>query len=201
MPKGIALTKEEQNRRRREIFNAAVDTFIEKGFLETSMREIAELAGMGKSSLYDYFSNKDEILVFMMENATEYISLKAERINAQPISAEKRLRQIIEMHLAFIVKYKKLFYLFSYEGRRMSQESQQRVQKGRYAYQDMLRGLVKEGMREGTFRDVDPLLAARMLINTMIPVVYTSRPTGTPQEMMQETLDIFINGIIKKVND
>ena len=198
MPKGIALTKEELNKRRREIFDAALDTFIEKGFVETSMREIAELAGMGKSSLYDYFSTKSEILVFTMENAMEYITSKADRINAQPISAEKRLRQIIEMHLDFIVKYKKIFYLFAYEGRRMSQENQDRVQKGRYAYQDMLRGLIEEGMQNGTFREVDPLLAARMLLNTMIPVVFTSRPTGSPQDMMQETLDIFMNGIQDK---
>jgi hypothetical protein len=38
-------------------------------------------------------------------------------------------------------------------------------------------------------------LAARMLINTLAPVVYTSRPTGTMQEMMEEAMDIFLKGI------
>ena len=197
MPKGIVLTTEEQNRRRHEIFDAALDTFIAKGFLETSMREIAELAGMGKSSLYDYFDNKDDILIFVMEEALAGVLNGAKRINALPLSPQARLRQIIEMHLAYIVENKKLFYLFSYEGRRMSSENQQRAQQGRYAYQDMLRGLIEEGIKQGTFREVDPLVAARMLINTLIPVVYTSRPTGTPQAMMQEILDIFMNGIQK----
>ena len=197
MPKGIVLTTEEQNRRRQEIFDAALDTFIAKGFLETSMREIAELAGMGKSSLYDYFDNKEDILIFVMEEALAGVLNGAKRINDLPLSPEARLRQIIEMHLAYIVENKKLFYLFSYEGRRMSQENQQRAQQGRYAYQDMLRGLIEEGIQQGTFREVDPLVAARMLINTLIPVVYTSRPTGTPQVMMQEILDIFMNGIQK----
>ena len=195
MPKGIVLTPEQQNRRRHEIFEAAIDTFIEKGFVETSMQEIADLAGMGKSSLYDYFANKDDILVFVMEQSLGYITTNSRRINAQVISAEARLRQIIEMHLDYIVANKKLFYLFTYEGRRMSLENQKRVQQGRYAYQDMLRGLIEEGIEEGIFRQVDALLAARMLINTLIPVVYTSRPTGSPREMMRETLDIFLNGI------
>jgi hypothetical protein len=79
----------------------------------------------------------------------------------------------------------------------MSSENQQRAQQGRYAYQDMLGGLIEEGIQQGTFREVDPLVAARMLINTIIPVVYTSRPTGAPQLMMQEILDIFMNGIQK----
>ena len=197
MPKGITLTPEDQDRRRQEIFNAAVDTFIEKGFVETSMREIAELAGMGKSSLYDYFANKDEILVFVMDQSMRYVTSQSQHINAQPISAEARLRQIIEMHLDYVVSNKKLFFLFSYEGRRLSLENQKRMQQGRYTYQDMLRKLIEEGIEEGIFRQVDALLAARMLINTLIPVVFTSRPTGSPQEMMRETLDIFMNGIQK----
>jgi AcrR family transcriptional regulator len=197
MPKGITLTPEEQDRRRQEIFNAAVDTFIEKGFVETSMREIADLAGMGKSSLYDYFANKDEILVFVMDQSMRYVTTQSQRINAQPISAEARLRQIIEMHLDYVVTNKKLFFLFSYEGRRLSLDNQKRMQQGRYTYQDMLRKLIEEGIAEGIFRPVDALLAARMLINTLIPVVFTSRPTGSPQEMMRETLDIFMNGIQK----
>jgi hypothetical protein len=55
--------------------------------------------------------------------------------------------------------------------------------------------LIEEGIREGRFRKVDPLLAARMLINTMAPVVFTSRPTGTAQEMLDKTLDVFLNGL------
>jgi AcrR family transcriptional regulator len=54
MPKGIPLTEEEQARRRKEIFHASVHLFLSKGFNETSMR-IAEAAGIGKSTLYDYF--------------------------------------------------------------------------------------------------------------------------------------------------
>jgi len=58
-----------------------------------------------------------------------------------------------------------------------------------------LRGLIEEGIRESTFRKVDPLLVARLLVHTMAPVVFASRPTGTPQKMMKETLDILFKGI------
>lgn len=195
MPKGIVLTPEEQNRRRYEIFNAALDTFLEKGFQETSMREIAALADMGKSSLYDYFKTKDEILVFIMQESLAKIVAKAEEINAQPIPADQRLRQILLMHLEYIVDNKKHFALFALEGRRMGKKSQKRVQKGRYVYQDMIGDIIDAGIKEGTFRQVDPLLTARLLINVLLPVVYTTRPTGTPQFMLEESLDIMLNGI------
>jgi AcrR family transcriptional regulator len=195
MPKGIPLTAEEQAKRRREIFDASVSIFLKKGFQETSMREIADVAGMGKSTLYDYFKTKDEIMVFVFEEELNELTSRAQKIALQNTRADKRLRQIMEMHLGFLVENKSLFLKLSIEAQRLKLESQKRIQNGRYVYQDLLRGLIEEGIREGTFRKVDPLLAARLLVHTMAPVVFASRPTGTPQEMMKETLDIFFKGI------
>jgi AcrR family transcriptional regulator len=195
MPKGIPLTEEEQARRRREIFNASVSIFLKKGFQETSMREIAEVAGMGKSTLYDYFKTKDDILVFIFEEELKELTSRAQSIAVQNLNADERLRQIMELHLEFLVENKNLFLKLSIEAQRLKLESQKRIQNGRYVYQDLLRGLIEEGIREGTFRKLDPLLAARLLLHTLAPVVFASRPTGSPQEMMRETLDIFFKGI------
>ena len=195
MPKGIPLTEEEQAKRRREIFNAAVNVFLKKGFQETSMLEIAEVAGMGKSTLYDYFKTKDEILVFVFVEELNKLTFRAKKIASQNLPAERRLRQILEMHLSYLVENKDLFIRLSMEVQRLSLGSQKRIQAGRYVYQDLLRELIKEGIREGTFRKVEPLLAARLLMNTLLPVIYASRPTGTPQEMLKEAMDIFLKGM------
>ena len=96
MPKGIPLTEEEQANRRHEIFNAAVDLILKKGFQETSMREIAEAAGMGKSSLYDYFKTKDEILMFVIEEEGLIVMNQAQAIARLNIPPEARLKQILE---------------------------------------------------------------------------------------------------------
>ncbi|MEW6240762.1 MAG: TetR/AcrR family transcriptional regulator [Chloroflexota bacterium] len=195
MPKGIPLTEAEQAKRRREIFDASVSIFLKKGFQETTMREIAEVAGMGKSSLYDYFKTKDEILVFVFEEELNDLTSRAQSIALQNVSADKRLRQIMEMHLDFLVENKSLFMKLSLEVQRLRLESQKRIQNGRYAYQDLIRGLIEEGIREGAFRKVNPLLTARLIVHTMAPVVFASRPTGTPQEMLKETMDILFNGV------
>ena len=62
MPKGIMLTPEQQEERREEIISVALQLIEKNGFQKTSMREIAILANMGKSSLYDFFKTKDEIV-------------------------------------------------------------------------------------------------------------------------------------------
>lgn len=195
MPKGIPLTEEEQENRRHVIFHKVVSVFVKKGFQETPMREIAESAGIGKSTLYDYFKTKDDILLYFFSDQLNDLTAAAQKIALQNIPADVRLCQVMKTHLEFLQANKSLFMKLTLEAQRLKLESQKQIQNKRHAYQDLIRCLIEEGIREGAFRNVDPLLAARMLINTMVPVVYTSRPTGTPQEMMEETMDIFLNGL------
>ncbi|MBM3125633.1 MAG: TetR/AcrR family transcriptional regulator [Chloroflexi bacterium] len=195
MPKGIPLTEEEVAKRRHEIFHQVARVFLKKGFQETSMRELAGSAGVGKSTLYDYFRTKDDILIYFFEDQLNDLTEAAQKVALHNSPADFRLRQVMKVHLEFLQANKSLFMKLTTEAQRLKLESQKQIQKKRHAYQDLLRGLIEEGIREGKFRNVDPLLAARMLINTMAPVVFTTRPTGTAQEMLEETLDIFLKGL------
>jgi len=62
----------------------------------------------------------------------------------------------------------------------------------------MLCELVEEGIRQGEFRPVNPLLAIRGMFSLVTPVAYTSRPTGSPEQMLEEALDIIFNGLEAK---
>ena len=195
MPKGIPLTEEELDRRRHEIFGATVNLFLKNGFRETSMREIAEAAGMGKSSLYDYFKTKDDILLWAMEDEILDLTAAVREIANHPDLAIERLRQAMKKHLENLVTSKEFYLKLSFEVQRLTIESQKRIQVLRHAYQDMIRQLIDEGIQEGSFRQVDSLLVTRLLITALTPTVFTSRPTGTPQEMLEEAFDVIMKGI------
>jgi AcrR family transcriptional regulator len=195
MPKGFPLTDEEQQKRRKEIFAASVHLFLEKGFTETSMREIAEAAEVGKSTLYDYFKSKEEILVSYFESELVKITESAQTILLQDISVTEKLRNIMQMHLEYLVANKQIFLHLSLEAQRLSADSQEKIQEKRHGYQDMLRALIEEGIRREEFRPVNPLFAARSIFSLLSTAVYTSRPTGTPEEMLEQALAIYFQGI------
>jgi len=195
MPKGIPLTDEEIAKRRHKIFHQVLKIFLKKGFQETSMREIAEAAGLGKSTLYDYFKTKDEILVYFFEDQLNDLAAEAQKIAMQNLMADKRLRQIMETYIDNLQANKNLFLKLSFESQRLKAASQKQIQDKRHAYEDMIRALIDEGIREGVFRKVNSALAARLLISTVTPVIHDTRLNGTPQEMLKDTLDIFFNGI------
>lgn len=195
MPKGIPLTEEEQARRRHKIFHQVVHVFLKKGFQETSMREIAEAAGLGKSTLYDYFKTKDEILLYFFEDQMDDLTENAQAIAMQNTPADRRLQQIVERYVADLQANRSLFVKLSIESQRLGPESQKKIQRRRYVYQDLIRAIIDEGVREGIFRKVNSLLAARLLVSAMAPVIFGSRLTENPQEMVKETLDLFLRGI------
>lgn len=195
MPKGTPLTEQEQMRRRHEIFSASVKLFLKNGFQETSMREIAEEAGIGKSTLYDYFPTKDEILVWGVEDEFMDLAAGAQEIAAMPLPAIERLRKAMKNHVEILNAGKEFYLKLSFEVQRLSLETQKRIQVRRHAYQDLIRRLIDEGIKEGSFRKVDSLFVARMLIVAVTPTIFTSRPTGTPQEMLGTALDVILKGI------
>ncbi len=196
MPKGIPLTEEEQQRRRQEIFDASVHLFLEKGFMETSMREIGDAAGVGKSTLYDYFKSKEEILVYYFVNEIRDIGERARKIMHQDSDVASRLKAIMLMQLEYLVGNKQLYLELSMQAQRLSADSQAQIQFNRHTYQDMIRSLIEEGIRNGEFRPVNALLAARSIFTLLSTAVYTTRPTGTPEEMLNEVLSIFFKGIL-----
>jgi AcrR family transcriptional regulator len=195
MPRGIPLTEEEQQRRRKEIFDASLQVILEKGFTNTSMHEIAQAADVGKSTLYDYYKSKEEILIFYFKDEIEKLTGRAQEIMQQEIRVTEKLKKIMLMHMRYLVENKHTFLKLSVEAQRLSLESQEQIQTKRHAYQDMIRALIEDGTRTGELRAVNSLLAARSIFNLLATAVFTSRPTGTPEEMLDDVLDIFFTGI------
>ena len=102
----------------------------------------------------------------------------------------------MRVHLAYMHKNRKLYLQLSLEIPRLSQETQARIQAARHAYQDLLRDAVAQGVEEGSLRDINPTMASKVLLGTMAPIIYTTRPTGAPAEMMEQALDILFAGMV-----
>lgn len=195
MPKGIPLTEEEQIRRRREIFDAALHLFLEKGFNETSMREIAEAAGVGKSTLYDYFVTKDDILLSVVEEEVQGLVDRARQIASQPVSPQEKILQIVQDYLNYLTTNEVFFTRLSLEVQRLAPASQVRIQTRRHAYQEVIRSVIDEGIQAGCYRPIDSLLAARILLSALSPAVYTTHKNVDREKMKKDALTLLLKGL------
>ncbi len=66
-PQKRAYTDEEKQIREQKIIEAAEALFVEKGFYDINMAEIAERAGLAKDTVYRYFTTKEELFLAVFE--------------------------------------------------------------------------------------------------------------------------------------
>lgn len=67
------LTKRE--RTSRAIIDAAYDLIVDQGYAATSMRQIADKAGLALGSIYNHFSSKDEVFRAILEDRHPFFQI------------------------------------------------------------------------------------------------------------------------------
>jgi len=70
--------------REKRILAAARQLFDRRGYLNTSMEDVARRAGLAVGTLYNYFSSKDHLLIALSRIDTEHLLSIGERILADP---------------------------------------------------------------------------------------------------------------------
>lgn len=80
----------------KELAVAALDQFTQAGFYATSVEKIAAAAGIGKSTVYEYYKNKEELYIAAVQEAFDQWFEKMDVIIAQTHDPVKRLERIAE---------------------------------------------------------------------------------------------------------
>ncbi len=165
-------------RKRSEIIEAAGRIFAQKGYANTTTKDIAEAVDMGESTLYGYFPGKRDILLAIIdqqkESMDEFLN-QIERIETHDTLVEliERAVELWTMHTYFsrtvLVEALTDPEIFEFVG-----ERQRRVA-------ELIQGYLERHMRSGEFRAMDTQLAARMILSlffglTLPSILGTERP-------------------------
>ena len=99
--------KEKQKR----IIESAIKLFAEHGFHNTSVQEIANLAGVSKGSVYLYFESKEEILLNVFYYYSDLIRERILSIQHQTLSPKEKLIKQIQVQLEEVYKHHDFFMM------------------------------------------------------------------------------------------
>ncbi len=93
--------------KRNRIIDAGYQLFCEKGYYKTNTAEIAKLAGVSTGILYNYFKDKKDIFMYVIEVYEDNIAMPIYnmiRLMPTPINQENAIRQtifaLVETHFA-----------------------------------------------------------------------------------------------------
>lgn len=100
----------------RKLKQAALDIFSEKSVDAATIDEITQKADVGKGTLYQHFSNKEDIVVTLVGEAVEHLVARIRSCKTKPESLEDMLEHMLNAHYEFSLESKEE-YLLLFQGR------------------------------------------------------------------------------------
>lgn len=142
-----------------EILAVAGELFGDRGVAGTSMTRIAQAAGLRQSSLYYYFSSKEDLLAALVERASVVPIELARSVIADGGSPAAQLHRFVAGDVATLTRLP----LDINELHRMARQDRDGFAgywRDREVLVRLLAGIIRRGVEEGVLRDVDPRRAA-----------------------------------------
>lgn len=144
----------------KDILAAANEVFLTKGFSKTNMQDIADKAGIGKGTIYEYFRTKEDLFVQALKCDFQSFSIQ---INEEILKEElffNKLTKLIELtQNAFLDKFRRINYYITREVSELSPKAQfdlQNFMKEIKNYGKSLTGhILKQGIEEGKVNNID----------------------------------------------
>jgi AcrR family transcriptional regulator len=79
------------------ILDAALNCFLQYGFRKTSLDDIASTAGISRTSIYNYFKNKEELFTSMVEHMLDSAYNQAQQISVSKLSKADKIKEMFEV--------------------------------------------------------------------------------------------------------
>lgn len=150
---------EQTTDRRRELLDAAVRVFAEKGFHASRVGDIAEDAGVAHGLLYHYFRSKEEVLETIFREVWELLAADTERIEQSGVLLREQLRRFARIYLGSWLVTPDLVAVLVREVAR-SPDLGSRIDDVRGVFQSLQR-MIEAAQARGEVRaDCNPRLAA-----------------------------------------
>ena len=188
---------DEQIEMKNRIMEAVLDKFNEKG-LKFTMDDIAKHMGMSKKTLYLYFEDKNALFEEMVEYTFRGIKAEQNKILADDrLSTTEKLKrmttalpasyQTIQMHQIVHLR-EKYPHIYQKVKQRIESDWEQAME------------LLQQGIREGVFRKISPLLWKAMVEGTIEHLLTSDALTESGlsyEKAMAGMMDILMKGIVK----
>ncbi len=164
----------EHDKRKHEILEKSLELFCREGFDDVTFQKIADACGITRTTLYVYFKNKQEILVWSIKQLTQNIESRlVEIINDESLGADECLRRVMAWILGECGNYHRLFkvllpYLLSIE--KSGIDPGERVRRRVIRIKHILSGVIIRGQNDGVFKKVP--------ISTLNDLLYSAVETA-----------------------
>jgi AcrR family transcriptional regulator len=187
-----------ETHKRKSIQDAVIRIMCRDGLRSVTMERVAQEVGIAKGTVYLHYRDKQQLLDDVKDSALEPLRAKLEEVVRSSDSAERKLHIYALRYLTYFEEARDLFRILLYE-REVTRVQSGRYQSDRYRRNvERVATVIAAGIREKTFRAVDPKLVAAMFVDSIVAIVnqrLLSDPPAPVEEDAALIADVFVRGI------
>ncbi|MEV4435772.1 TetR/AcrR family transcriptional regulator [Streptomyces sp. NPDC049555] len=185
--------------RRSELLATAASVFAEHGYSATTVRRIADEAGILAGSLYYHFDSKESMLDEILSAFLDELWAGYDAVLAAGLTPRETLRALVTESFREIDRHRAAVAIYQREARHLAGHPRfGYLAASQERFEDMWLTVLRRGVAEDAFRaDLDVRLAYRFLRDTVWVAASWYRPDGThgPEEIAEQYLSIVLEGI------
>lgn len=189
---------EKSEQKKRLIVETARRVFMEKGYKGITMKDIVEACAISRGGLYLYFSSVEEVFLAVMDREEE----EADDVFSEAVSEDASATEVLLLFLKEqkkeILRKKETLSMAMYEyyfANPVSGDQNPMRAKFREAVR-VLTGLIRLGIDNGEFYDVDAASAANNIMFVLEGLRICAHTMGITERMVDEELLVLADGII-----
>ncbi len=181
-----------------EIEEVIARLFAYRGYQATSMREIARELGMNPSSLYHYFSSKEEILFKLMNEAMGAALVTLDAICREPLPPRERLEKVLNFYIRYYAGDQERLVLLVNEMNSLTEEHRLLLAEKQRKYVTLISSILEELSGWGELKDLDATIAAFAffgMVHYTIKWYHRDGPVDLDR-LAQNFVEIFTGGVL-----
>ena len=165
------MNKEKKIEKRSSIIEIAATIFSEKGYPSTKMEEIAEKAGVGKGTIYQYFRSKKHLFQEIIKERIDLYIIGMKDEIKDYTGLEEILKKIVKFSFSFMEKHSDVLKIIADHHSLIDKSMTKWMYDRKAKITNLLSKIINENTEKATQNIRDTNLAAYCFLGMMFSVI------------------------------
>ena len=189
------------------ILRSSRELFHKKGFYSTTMEDIAQHSGFDRRTIYNHFTNKEDIFAALISGILTDIAAVFDDISAEKTSPLEKLRNLVLKLLDLYIENAQLLKIFmsEYEINEIKRKRHLSAYtlKNIHAYKEIefrLVEMIRQAQEQNLVVDVHPYILAGVLnelILRSVIVLHNLKGTMKKKDIIRDIFELIGNNVVK----